>query len=268
MTLFHKINELSQQHQTAVMATVIEATGSAPRQAGSRMLILADGSPIDTIGGGAVEKQVIDEALALLAAGGGTRLMRFDLGRDLSMACGGTMTLFLEVLQPIRPLLIFGAGHIGLALAALGKLLGYQVTVIDNRPEFANKERFPAAERIIAKSYDEALAELTFTDNTTIVIVTHRHLHDKEILQHCLNQPFAYLGMIGSRSKVKPILADLRENGISAELLNRVHTPIGLDIGAQTPAEIAVAIAAEWIACRYGTSQINHMSLTGVDTLA
>lgn len=262
MTLLQKINELSQQQQTAVIATVVDATGSAPRQAGSRMLILADGSSIDTIGGGAVEKQVMEEALALLATGG-TRLLRYDLGQDLSMACGGTMSIFIEVLQPVRPLLIFGAGHIGLALASLGKLLGYQVTIVDNRPEFANKERFPTADRTIAKPYDQVLTDITFTENTYIVIVTHRHLHDQEILQQCLARPFAYLGMIGSRSKVQAILQRLQETGIRETVLRRVHTPIGLDIGAQTPAEIAVAIAAEWIACRYGKSQIKYMTQTG-----
>jgi len=262
MTLFKKIHELQQQQQAAVIATVVEAAGSAPRQAGSRMLILADGSSIDTIGGGAVEKQVVDDALALFTTGG-TRLLRYDLGHDLSMACGGTMSVFLEVLQPVQPLLIFGAGHIGLALASLGKLLGYQVTIVDNRPEFANKERFPAADRIIARPYDQALVDLPFTDHTYIVIVTHRHLHDQELLQHCLSQPFAYLGMIASRSKVKTILADVQKNGVSAEVLDRVHSPIGLDLGAQTPAEIAVAIAAEWIACRHGKSHINFMTLTG-----
>ena len=163
------------------------------------------------------------------------------------------MAVFLEPLAPALRLIIFGAGHIGTVMTEIGKLLGFTVWVIDNRQEFATRERLPFADKVIAKEYSKVLGELSFDENTYAVLVTHQHAHDQEILEHCIRQKFGYLGMIGSRAKVAKALARLRAIGIDEETISRVHAPIGMEIGANTPTEIAVAIAAELVAVKTGT---------------
>ena len=167
------------------------------------------------------------------------------------------MTVFVEPLTPPSQLIIFGAGHIGTALAQLGKLLDFHVTVIDNRAEFANADRLPFADQVIVRNYGDILPELRFHQQTFIVLVTHRHAHDQEILEYCIQQPFQYLGMIGSKTKVTKAFQQLREKGVKKEKINRVHSPIGLAIGADTPAELAVAIAAEIVAIRKNVDVAN-----------
>jgi xanthine dehydrogenase accessory factor len=149
--------------------------------------------------------------------------------------------------------MIFGAGHIGNALSKIGKMLGFTTIVVDNRPEFANKERLPLADRVIADDYQKALQNLSFSNSTYIVILTHRHAHDFKILDYCAKQTFYYLGMIGSRKKVAKAFKQLKEKGFEKETLKRIHAPIGIEIGAEKPEEIAVSIAAELVAIRSGT---------------
>ncbi len=250
MDIYDSIAELKKSGEGFVVATVVEAKGSTPRDAGAKMLIRKNGSVLGSIGGGAIEKIIIEEALKLFSAPKATTL-HYNLG-ELKMQCGGKMTLFLEPVIPSPQLLIFGAGHIGFALAQVADILGYRIVVIDNRPEFAVHERFPMAQQIIAGDYMQAFESLQFDDTSHIVIVTHKHLHDEAILQKCVDQPFCYLGMIGSRTKVQKALAALKENRVDPQTIKRIHSPIGLAIGAQTPEEIAVAVAAEMIAIRRG----------------
>ncbi len=252
MSIFDEIVAVQNAGIPGVLATVVESLGSAPRETGAKMLIKADGSISGTIGGGAIEKRIMEEGLALVAKGE-ARLLHYDLGKDLGMSCGGKMTVFLEPLTPAHRLIIFGAGHIGAALTQIGKLLGFTVWVIDNRQEFATGERLPFADKVIAKEYAEVLAGLAFDENAYIVLVTHKHAHDQEILEYCVRQKFGYLGMIGSRTKVANAFARLREIGIDEGTIRRIHAPVGLEIGASTPAEIAVAIAAELVAVKSGT---------------
>jgi xanthine dehydrogenase accessory factor len=249
MDIFQAIMTAKQQGKRFVLATVIQSLGSAPREAGARMLIFADGTTIGTIGGGAVEKRVMEEAQTLMNAEE-TRLFEYDLDKDLQMKCGGQMSIFLEPMHSGASLIIFGAGHIGQVLCKIASILDFQVTVVDNRPEFATSERLPLAQRIIVKPYSGALEDVTFTDNSFIVIVTHGHAHDQDILEYCSQQPFRYLGVIGSRNKAQGMLNRLREKGVAAATIESVHCPIGLDIGANTPEEIAIAIAAEMIAVK------------------
>ena len=155
-------------------------------------------------------------------------------------------------------MIIFGAGHIGAALSKIGKMLGFKTTVVDNRPEFADKEKLPWADRIMATDYPKALQDCVLSDTTYLVILTHRHLHDFEVLEYCAQQPFCYLAMIGSRTKVAKAFQQLREKGIDDQTLERIHAPIGINIGAKTPEEIAVAIAAELVAAR------SHTEITGL----
>lgn len=249
MDIFEEIIRAKNKGESAVLATVVDSKGSAPRTAGARMLIKKDGTILGSIGGGAIEKTVVDEAREI-AGTEQTKLLAYDLGQDLGMSCGGRMTVFLEPLTPPAHLIIFGAGHIGAALAQVGKLLDFHVTVVDNRAEFANADRLPFVDQIMVGSYGDILHEISFHRQSFIVLVTHKHAHDQEILEYCVQQPFKYLGMIGSKTKVAKAFQQLRQKGVAEEKVARVHSPIGLDIGADTPAEIAIAIAAELITVR------------------
>lgn len=255
MDIFKKIIAAKNAGIPAVLATVVEVSGSAPGSACNKMLIMADKSIAGTIGGGAIEKKIIDEAITLLHAAE-PKLLHYEL-ESLGMACGGAMTVFLEPLKHAPELIIFGAGHIGSALSKIGKLLDFTVTVVDNRPEFADKEKLPRADRVIAQDYPEALQTLNFSDNTCLVIVTHRHTHDFEILAHCVGQPFRYLGMIGSRNKVGSAFQQLRDIGVDEKIIEKIHAPVGINIGARSPAEIAIAIAAEIVAEKTGTARLS-----------
>jgi len=255
MDIFEEIVSVKNEGIPAYLATVVEALGSAPGKPGARMIIKSDNTTVGTIGGGAIEKKIIDEAMSLMNSNQ-FKLLRYNLEK-LGMSCGGSMSVFLEPLRSAPDLIIFGAGHIGSALSKIGKMLGFTTIVVDNRPEFANKERLSWADRIIADEYKEALQALSFSDTTYLVIITYRHTHDFEILDYCVKQRFYYLGMIGSRNKVSKAFQQLREKGIDEEVLKRIHAPIGINIGANTPEEIAVAIAAELVAVRSGTEIAN-----------
>jgi xanthine dehydrogenase accessory factor len=261
MNIFDKIIEVKNSNKPAMLATVVEVTGSGPGNPGDRILIQKDGMLFGTIGGGAIEKKIIDEAQSLFDKSE-TSLHKYCL-EDIGMACGGSMTIFLEHLMRTPSLVIFGAGHIGSHLCQLGKLLGFTVTIVDNRPEFACKEKLPWADKIIAEDYKRSFDELELSENTYAVILTHRHIHDYEILFHCAGNPFRYLGMIGSKSKVAKAFQQLRDFGISETVIEQIHSPIGLNIGANTPTEISMSIAAELVAIRSGTQVpgMNDISL-------
>jgi len=245
--VFAELLKTQKQGIPAVMVTVIEVKGSAPQKAGARMLVHSDGRISGTIGGGAIEKQAIEHALST-KQNPEPQLKQFALETDAEMMCGGQMSLFFEPMNPPKPLYIFGAGHIGQALCRILDGAGFAITVIDNRPEYANPERLPVVSNILAKPYTEALEELTFTEQTSIIIVTHGHAFDQDILENCIQKPYLYLGMIGSRRKVKQTRQNLIDKGLPPKLFDKLHSPIGLDIGGDTPAEIAISIAAELIA--------------------
>lgn len=253
--LYKKMSELSAAGQSFVLVTVVEASGSTPRKAGAKMIVLADGTSIDTIGGGKVEQQAKEDALEALARGI-SRTVKYELRASgehaLGMACGGETTIFLEVNLPERTLVIAGAGHIAQKLAPLAKLLDFRVVVIDSRPEFAVPESIPSADQVIC-GHPGKLGELVELDaNTYVVIVTHGHLQDKDALEAVIDSDVAYIGMIGSRNKVRFVLSKLAESGVPPERLSRVFTPVGLDLGGNKPAEIAVSIMGEIIALQHG----------------
>jgi len=259
MDIFKEIISLKNSGTPAMLATVVEVSGSAPGRPCARMLVKPDGSIVGTIGGGAIEKKVIDEAMQRIHTTEST-LLRYNL-EELDMTCGGDMTVFLEPLEHPPDLIIFGAGHIGSALSKIAKILGFTVTVVDNRPDFAQKEKLSWADKVIADDYHKALQELVFSDTTYLVILTHRHVHDVEILEHCARQSFRYLGMIGSQKKVTKAFQQLRDNAIGEETIKRIHAPVGIGIGADTPAEIAISIAAQLVAERSDT-KVPSLKLT------
>jgi xanthine dehydrogenase accessory factor len=234
-----------------VLATVVAARGSTPRQPGARMLVLADGNIVGTVGGGQREGEVIAAARELLVESG-SRLLAIDFAEGLAGGgpapiCGGGMEVFLERIDPPRRVVVAGAGHVGQAVHGVLRVLGIATVVVDPRPEQNSEARFPGADRRVVP-FDGGLAGLDLSSADGVVIVTPGHSHDEAVLRQALATPAGYVGMMGSRTKVPIILEHLRADGFPPEQLARVHAPIGLDIGAETPAEIAVAIAAEIVA--------------------
>jgi len=249
--IYKKITELIENGQSGVLVTVIDVSGSAPRHTGSKMLVLEDGSIVGTIGGGKLEMDAVAEASEVSAEYGVVK-KSFPLNEDNDMLCGGKAELLFEPVGSKEHLVVFGAGHIGSALAPLAKQAGFRVTVADDRPDFANSGRFPEADEIIAEEYPALFERVQLTERSYVVIVTNKHAHDEDVLRFSLEQPHTYIGMIGSRNKSRKILEHLRIDGFGENSLSGVHTPVGLSIGAETPFEIAVSILSEMIAVKRG----------------
>ena len=250
--IYQEIARITAEGEEAALATVVSTSGSTPREAGAKMLVRADGSIVGTIGGGSLEAKVIEQALRVIKQGQPQRF-HFDLTAEegeLGMICGGDTEVFIEPIRSSPTLFIFGGGHISLALAKIGKLLGFKVAVIDDRAEFANSQRFPEADLILAEDFSTAFSELKINKSSYIVIVTRGHHYDELVLELALGAEPKYIGMIGSRTKNKTVFSHLLVKGIPQERLDKVHAPIGLEISAQTPEEIAVSILAEVIKVR------------------
>ncbi len=241
--------------ERVALATVVQVEGSTPRSAGAQMLVWETGRTLGTVGGGSLEAHVIDGARAALA-GGRSILQEYSLraGEEQAVGvCGGRAQVFIHVLQPAAPVLVVGAGHVAQPLAQAASLAGFRVLVVDDRPDLLTRDRFPTAETQ-AVSFLDLRAQVALGDQWSVIVVTRSHEHDEEVLRQMLELPLAYLGVTGSRTKVRRMFGRLREQGYSAEQLARVHAPIGLDIGAETPAEIAISIVAELIQARHGGS--------------
>ena len=256
---FERVARLLREGRRLVIATVLETEGSTPRKAGARMAVLEDGTIFESVGGGTFEALVLADARELLATGG-TAIREYSLREGdepgtTGMVCGGRARVHLQVEVPPERLLIFGAGHVGAAVARLADSLGFAVTVLDDRPEFLDASRFPSRAEL-RKTGPEFSGDLPAVDSATYVaIVTRCHRTDLAALRRVAAGPAAYVGLIGSRRKVEVVMSRLREEGVSAEALRRVRAPIGLPIGACTPEEIAVSIAGELIQLRRGFSQ-------------
>lgn len=240
--------EAMRQGQPCALVTVIGVDGSAPRASGARMLVGADGSLVGTVGGGTFEYRLVDEALAAIAARA-PRRVSVHLTRDLGMCCGGAMEAFIEPLQPQEQLVIYGAGHVGAATAGLAAGLGFSVTVVDDRDDWLTPQRFPTAIRTCADPL-RVLESLPTGPLAYHLILTHSHALDQDLVERLLPKDLAWLGMIGSRSKVARFFLRLRAAGMDPALFPRLRAPVGLDLGAETPEEIAVSIAAELVRVR------------------
>jgi xanthine dehydrogenase accessory factor len=251
--IFDTIAGLRRRGENSVLVTIVKVSGSTPREEGARMLVKADGRIEGTIGGGSLEHQAYKEAMKMLG-GDKPRLAHFELtNEDASkegMVCGGTVDVFLEPVSPLPTLYIFGGGHISFSLARIGKMAEFRVAVLDDRPDFASKERFPEADETISGNLAEIMPKLEINSSSYIVIVTRGHQDDTHVLEWAVKTPAGYIGMIGSRKKINTAFTFLKTKGISQEQLDRVHSPIGLAIGAETPEEIAVSIMAEVIRVR------------------
>jgi xanthine dehydrogenase accessory factor len=234
------------------LATVVRTSGSTPRKSASRMIVLGDGSIIGTIGGGRIEKEVTDAALGLIAEGAAARpkVLKYHLTQELAMCCGGEMEVFVEPMVPEPPLIVCGAGHVARALVPVARSVGFLPWVVDESEEMATPARFPDAHQIVDSFDVRDWKDVPLDDNTYVVIVTRDHAQDQALLEQLIGRDVAYLGLIGSRRKIAMFKQRLEARGVSPERFERLRAPIGLDIGAETPEEIAVAIVGEMIATR------------------
>ncbi|WP_096328453.1 XdhC family protein [Nannocystis exedens] len=239
----------------AALATVIARSGSAPQVVGARLLLREDGVQVGTVGGGAIEEQVLDACRACLRDGS-PRVVKAHLVRDLGMCCGGAMEVFVEYLAPEARLVLVGAGHVAQAVAPVAAGVGFRVVVVDDREELLGHPAFAGAERH-ARDVDELdLAVPDLGERDYVVVLTRDHARDERALAHLVRRPHRYLGMIGSVRKVHAIVARVlrreQELGRSVPDLSRVRAPVGIALGGRTPAEIAISIVAELLADRHG----------------
>ncbi len=255
--LYEEIVKLKAEGGSAALATIIGTDGSTPRETGAKMLVREDGTIVGTIGGGCLEGQVIVEAIMVMREEK-PRTVHYDLtGRDTDragMICGGVLDIYIEPIIPTPTVFIFGGGHISLFVSKIGAMVGFQVAVIDDRAEFANAERFPEARQVIADKFPLAFPRLKVNRSGYLVIVTRGHAGDQEVLEWALTTEARYIGMIGSKKKIRTLYRNLEAKGITPERFERVFAPIGLDIGALTPEEIAVAIVGQMIQVRRESS--------------
>ena len=250
MQLYSDIAKLTDEGCPFVLATVIDTQGSTPQKPGSKMLVLEKGETRGTVGGGAIEKQIVDAALVLLAdADAQTKIIETHLTHDLGMCCGGKMRVFLEKHGAAARLFVFGAGHVARELASLAQHVGFKVEVIDERPEWAQPQRFGEV-KLTVRPPAEVARELAGGPDCYFCITTHDHPLDQACLEALIRKPSAYLGVIGSRRKAERFKMRLRAAGFSEGELEKMKSPMGVPIHALTPAEIAVSIVGELISAR------------------
>ena len=264
MDIYEQIVQLRREGRRGAVATIVNVRGAIPSFRTAKMLVRDDGSIAGTIGGGCVEADVWQAAREVMESEK-PRTLTFDLNQDprydTGLVCGGTLEVFVEPVLPPALLYVFGAGHVSLSLCQAASNAGFDVVVTDDRSSYATKDRFPAAHEVHALDFDEATKKLDPNESSYIVIVTRGHRDDMRILRWAVQTRARYVGMIGSKRKVVQIFKALREEGLPASLFDRVHAPIGLDIGAITPEEIAVSISAELIAVRrQASSALPHLS--------
>ena len=254
--LFEEISRIRRERLSAALATVVSGEAGVPGKTGFRMLIYPDGRVLGTVGGGLLEAKVREEALRCIQEKT-SRLLKLDLNQSpsgIGVLCGGKAEVFVEPIASAPAIFIFGGGHIALALAQLAKVLEFGVIVVDDRGEFASRDRFPTADDVKLGDFVTLTKSIEFHPDDCAVIITHGHEHDEVVLKECLAKTVRprYIGMIGSKAKVATVFSHLKQEGVSEELLAKVNAPIGLDIGAKTPAEIGVSIIAEILAQKYG----------------
>jgi len=244
-----------------VLATVVQGSGGTPGRPGFKLLLCADDTTHGTVGGGELERRVTERARELMQSGG-CALQTFSLTEDIDgMACGGNISVFLEHLPPARRAFLFGAGHLCQSLAPLLRSIGFHVVVLDDRPDMATPQRVPQAGEFHTVHYANYARAFSPGPADAVVIFTHGHGADYDVLRElCLRRlDCAYIGMIGSRRKVAANFAQITAAGGAADWLARVHAPIGLNVARTTPAEIAVAIAAEMLAVYNGVEKVEKM---------
>ena len=253
--VFAAVADALERGESAALVTIVSTLGSTPQRVGAKMLVFADGRIVGTIGGGCYENDAFWKAREAIT----TRrpeLVHYELSDDFAqetgLICGGTMDVYIEPIEPSPELYVIGAGHVGFHLARLAADVGFRVHVIDDREKFANRERFPEATEVVVDDIPSWIDRANLPPHAYAVIVTRGHTNDLEALRALAPRELRYLGLIGSRAKVARIYDALLADQVAPATLEKVHAPIGLDIGAVTPQEIAVSILAELIAVKHG----------------
>jgi xanthine dehydrogenase accessory factor len=253
------IGEALTRGEEVALVTIVSSNGSTPQRVGAKMLVYADGRTVGTIGGGCYEHDALGKAREAIKTRKPVRA-KYDLNDDFAqetgLVCGGQMEVFIEPLEAPPALYVFGAGHVGFYLGRIASEAGFELHIVDDRAAFANRERFPFAASIVVDDLPTWLAQAHIPSTAYAVVVTRGHRNDLETLQALIRRELRYLGLIGSRAKVARIYDQLlNEDHATLEQLSHVHAPIGLDIGAVTPQEIAVSIVAELVAIRRGRAK-------------
>lgn len=262
MNIMKHITEEITGERTVALVTVVEAIGSTPGKTGAMMAVNHDGTIMGTVGGGKLEGEITKAAMECLEKGE-DRLIQYHLQDDekgIGMQCGGDAQVFIKVFQPRLQLVLAGGGHIAQELYKLGLTLGFRITILEDREEYANPIRFPQAEALRVGDMGKILEEMDLGHTSYVVIVSRGHKMDELALRAVLGREVAYIGMIGSRNKVANTITSLRETEVPEEQISRVFMPIGLDLGGQKPEEIALSIMAEILAVKYGT-QPRHLKM-------
>lgn len=256
-SFFHTLTEFMARREPVVMVTVAEIRGSVPGKLGGKMLVTADAQH-GSVGGGAVEERAIQEARALLGERAGPRMMSYELGKDLGMSCGGMVRLFFEPIGIAPRLVLFGAGHVARPVCAVAATAGFEVTVCDEREAWLTSEAFPLSTNRIKGSPEEAAAQAGIDGDTFVAVVTPDQSLDQRAILAVLRgeHPPRYLGVIGSRRKRKKIEAWLDDEGLAEVAAPILHVPMGLDIGAVGPGEIAVSVVAQMAALFRGVEAV------------
>lgn len=262
MNIYKEAGKLIDCNKAFAIATIIESKGSTPRHSG-KMIVLEDGNIIGTIGGGLAERYVIDESIKAISDDS-SRLVEYKLNSEadggIQMSCGGNLKVFIEVNQRKPRLILIGGGHVNYAISKLVEFLDYELVIVEDREEFCNEERYPfASELYLDQEVDNALSRLKVDSNSYIVIATKDY--DEKSLRAVIDTDAKYIGVIGSKRKVTLLMKNMLESGYSKEKLDFVHSPIGLDIGTETPEEIAISIVAEILKARSGKTGVSLKEL-------
>ena len=248
--------------ERTALVTIVSTSGSTPQRVGARMLVYEDGRTVGTIGGGCYEHDASGKAREAIRLAR-PQLARYSLNEELAaesgLICGGVMDVFIEPVVPTPDLYLLGAGHVSMEIARVASATGFQVHVVDDRDKFANADRFPGAE-VLVDDIPTWLKSASLPPDAFVAVVTRGHRHDFEAVRELAGRPLRYLGLIGSRAKVQRVFDALEGEGVAPTALAAIHAPIGLDIGAVTPAEIAVSIVAELVAVRSGRIAEGHVA--------
>ncbi|MCU1334800.1 MAG: hypothetical protein JWO19_381 [Bryobacterales bacterium] len=253
MDLYDEIVRLRKLGQKCAVATIVQVNGSIPSFESAKILVREDGSFMGTVGGGCVEAEVWNAAREVIESEK-PRHLSFSLGQDAAydegLICGGQLNIFVEPVIPQPRAFIFGGGHVSKGISKIATLAGFSTSIIDNREAFANAERFPEAEATYAEEYEDVFARLPVNSSSYVIIVTRGHRDDMRVLRWAVNTPARYIAMIGSKRKTIAVVHELEKEGISREAFDKVFAPMGLEIGAEMPEEIAISVVAEMIAVR------------------
>lgn len=253
MDLYDEIVRLRGLGQKCAVATIVQVNGSIPSYESAKMLVREDGSMMGTVGGGCVEAEVWTAAREVIDTEKPKHL-NFSLSQDAAydegLICGGQLNIFVEPVIPQPTALIFGGGHVSKGISRAATMAGFRTVIVDNREQFANPDRFPEADATYAEEYEDVFPKLPVNSSTYLIIVTRGHRDDMRVLRWAVTTPAKYIAMIGSKRKTISVVKELEKEGIPREAFDKVFAPMGLEIGAETPEEIAISVVAEMIAVR------------------